>query len=69
MIPHTFEEWKNCIEKDCGIPLTRKFAQQRLKVYSNSKHPETKQFAKTYGKEHVKRVLHWFKKIENEHTK
>ena len=28
MIPQSYEEWKNCIENDCGIPLTKDFIEK-----------------------------------------
>lgn len=63
MIPLTFEEWKNCIVNDCGINLTKEFAEGRLKVYTDQANAETIKFKKLYGEEHLERVVHWLKKI------
>lgn len=63
MIPHSFDEWKDCIVNDCKIKLTKSFAQQRLLVYRNAKHPETKSFRKLYGEQHLESVIYWFEKI------
>lgn len=63
MIPQTFEEWKNCIVNDCKINLTKEFAQARLRVYENAKHPETRKFVELYGEQHLNNVIYWYKKI------
>ena len=63
MIPHTFDEWKNCIVNDCNIELTKEFAKKRLSVYENATHPETQNFEKLYGKQHLNNVIYWFKKV------
>ena len=63
MIPLTFEEWKNCIVNDCGINLTKEFAQSRLKVYTDEGNAETVKFKKLYGKVHLERIIHWLETI------
>ncbi|MBK1442128.1 hypothetical protein JHJ32_19175 [Parapedobacter sp. ISTM3] len=63
MIPQDFESWKDCIERQCRIPLTAAFARQRLNVYNNPELPETQQFIRLYGEEHHKRVVDWFSRI------
>lgn len=63
MIPHTFDEWKNCIVHDCKIDLTKKFAQQRLAVYQDNKNPETKKFVSLYGEQHLYNIIKWLKQI------
>lgn len=63
MIPHTFEEWKNCIVNDCKINLTKAFAQQRLAVYQNKGNVETQKFISLYGEQHLLNVIKWFKMI------
>ncbi|MGD1847953.1 MAG: hypothetical protein ACFB10_21375 [Salibacteraceae bacterium] len=63
MIPQTFEEWRNCIVNDCKINLTQQFAQQRLTIYQDANHPETKKFKSLYGQEHLDRVIHWLQRI------
>lgn len=62
-IPHSFDQWKHCIEHDCGIQLTKEFVSQRLKVYENLKNTETKKFVSLYGKSHLDNVVYWFQKI------
>ncbi len=63
MIPHTFDEWRACIVHQCGIPLTAKFAEERLAVYKNAAHPETRKFVQCYGPEHLQSVIHWYERF------
>ncbi len=63
MIPVTFDQWKTCIENDCGISLTKTFAESRLLVYTNAQNPETKKFVKLYGQNHLDNVIAWFQLI------
>jgi len=63
MIPKTFEQWRNCIVNDCKINLTGDFAKRRLEVYQNAALPETKQFARLYGEEHLQNVIRWFSQV------
>ncbi|MDC3253835.1 MAG: hypothetical protein P8M17_11355 [Saprospiraceae bacterium] len=62
MIPSSFEEWKNCIVNDCNIKLTEEFTKKRLSIYEDSNHPETKNFEKLYGKQHLNNIIYWLKK-------
>lgn len=66
MIPRNFDEWKNCIVNDCKIELTKTFVQQRLSVYENTNHPETKKFEKLYGRQHLDNIIYWYKKAREE---
>ncbi|MEM6396635.1 MAG: hypothetical protein AAF741_09825 [Bacteroidota bacterium] len=63
VIPHTFDEWKDCIVNDCNINLTKAFAEERLVVYRNPKHPETRKFKSLYGEQHLNNVIYWYEKI------
>ncbi|MEL6636924.1 MAG: hypothetical protein AAFW73_01915 [Bacteroidota bacterium] len=63
MIPQTFEEWKDCIVNDCSIKLTKAFAEKRLSVYENRKHPETRKFVELYGEQYLNNIIYWFKKV------
>lgn len=63
MIPQTFNDWKNCIEKDCKINLTKDFAKQRLAVYQDGNNKETQEFISLYGERHLQNIIHWFKQI------
>ena len=63
MLPQTFEEWRNCIVNDCKIDLTKTFAEKRLTVYENGKHPETRKFISLYGEQHLNNIIHWYKMV------
>jgi len=63
MIPRNFEEWKDCIIKDCKIQPTEEFVKGRLHVYQNPNHPERQKFILLYGEKHLKNIIRWLKKI------
>lgn len=60
MVPVTFEQWKRCITEECGTELTAVFAKERLRIYKDSAHPETRKFLELYGKEHLQNIIKWF---------
>ena len=51
VFPQTFEGWKHCITVACGIPLTKQYAEERVRVLSDDTLPETKRFVEKYGNE------------------
>jgi len=63
MIPQSFEQWKYCIERDCGISLTKAFAQQRLSVYKDRQNLETQKFVSLYGEQHLSNIIAWLKQV------
>lgn len=63
MIPTTFEEWYDCITRRCAIQMTKEFAKERLGVYMDSSHYETKKFIQLYGEQHLENVINWYKRI------
>lgn len=60
LIPQTYTQWRHCIEVDCGIALTPAFIAERLTVWRQPGHEETKRFVRLYGAEHLQRVVSWF---------
>jgi hypothetical protein len=66
MIPYTFSDWKNCIVNDCKIKLTKDFANERLAIYTNRQHIETKTFISLYGEQHHTNIVNWLEKIKND---
>ena len=60
VIPQTYEQWHYCITVECGIPLTRAFAEERLAVWSNPGADERRRFEQLYGPAHLARVRQWF---------
>lgn len=63
IIPETFEEWRHCIERDCGIALTGKFVEERLAILREPRHEETRRFVRHYGEAHRQRIMAWFERI------
>jgi hypothetical protein len=64
--PQTFEQWRNCIERDCGIELSKPFCSKRINVLSDSESAETKRFVQCHGQRHLAQVLLWFNQVNNE---
>lgn len=60
VIPQTEAQWRHCITVECGIALTRPFVEQRLAVWSDETHEETRRFDQLYGRAHRERVRQWF---------
>ncbi len=60
VIPQTYEQWRHCITVECGIALTRAFAQERLEVWNNTAHDEVRRFEQLHGTAHRERVRLWF---------
>jgi hypothetical protein len=60
VIPQTYEQWQHCITVECGIPLTRAFAEERLAVWANPGAEEARRFEQLYGAAHRERVRQWF---------
>ena len=63
MIPVNFEEWYNCITKDCKIQLTKEFAAQRLTIYENKENSETQKFIELYGEGHLANIISWLERV------
>ena len=57
---NTYEEWRECIEVHCGIPLTTAFVRERLAELKDRGHPKTKEFRRLYGEKHLERTIGWF---------
>jgi hypothetical protein len=62
VIPETYAQWHHCITVECGIALTRAFADERLAVWRDPTHEETRRFERIYGAAHRERVLQWFER-------
>lgn len=63
MMPTNFDEWKNCIEVKCKIPLTKDFAASRLQIYTDHSKQETQKFIELYGTAHLNNIITWYNKI------
>ena len=64
--PQNFEEWKYCITVECGIPLSASFITQRLSVWRNESHEETRRFRQRFGDNYWRSVIGWFAEAERQ---
>lgn len=55
-----YQEWRECIEVHCGIPLTPKFIDERLKELKDGSHAKTREFERLYGTDHLQMTIAWF---------
>lgn len=67
IIPSNYEQWKHCIVKDCGIPLTTPFIEARIAAMNDVNNEYTRQFLKCYGKTHYENTKHWLKQAKESH--
>jgi hypothetical protein len=58
--PDSFYEWKNCIEKKCGLPLTPEFAVTRVAALRDIQNEHTREFTVLYGDAYRLKVISWF---------
>ena len=61
IIPSNFEEWKHCIEVECGLKLTPQFIEKRIASMEDPTEHYTQQFLKRYGNQYHSQVLGWFR--------
>jgi len=66
IIPTTYEQWRQCIEVRCRIPLTPAFIDERLTELQNGEHAKTARFQKLYGADHLQQVIGWFRRAADE---
>ncbi len=62
----TYDDWKQCITVDCGIPLTKAFVQRRLKELADTRLHTTRRFVEVWGDAHRQQVIAWFQRAERE---
>ena len=66
MIPTSYEQWRECIEVHCKIPLTPAYISERLTELQDGEHPKTKSFEGLYGADHLQRTIAWFRRAAGE---
>ena len=66
LIPRNYQEWKYCITKKCGIPLTKDYIEKRIAVLEDTKNEETKKFTQIYGEAYTGQIIDWFVLARNE---
>lgn len=68
IIPATYEQWRQCIEVRCSIPLTATYITERLSELRDDKHPKTKKFQDLYGAQQLQDTIAWFQRAATELT-
>jgi hypothetical protein len=64
LIPSGYASWRYCIEVKCGMALTADDVEERIRVLADPGQEETQRFARTYGRDHLERVLGWFRRAQ-----
>lgn len=65
VIPQTYAQWRHCITVECGVALTPAYVAERLAVWRNPAHEETRRFAPLYGSAHLQAVIRWFEQASS----
>ncbi|MFO0690085.1 MAG: hypothetical protein U0900_15415 [Myxococcota bacterium] len=66
LIPTSYENWRECIEVRCKIPLTSTYISARLTELEDDSHPKTREFERLYGTAHLQQVISWFRRAAGE---
>ena len=66
MIPATYQQWRHCIEVQCGIKLTPDFIQQRLSALRDHGDYQSQRFLEMWGETHFHQVIAWFEQARME---
>ncbi len=61
MIPQNYDQWKHCIEVECGIVLSIDYLTGRLTSLNKLQSEETIRFINLYGHLHHQNITGWFK--------
>ncbi|MEM8679256.1 MAG: hypothetical protein AAGF97_07895 [Planctomycetota bacterium] len=64
--PDTYEQWRHCIEVRGRIRLTPSYISERLEELSDGQHAKTKEFARLYGSDRLRRTIAWFRRAADE---
>ncbi len=68
-IPRNYEDWKFCITKKCGIPLTKDYIEKRLAAFRDLNSDHTKKFIEIYGEQYTNQIISWFVLAQDEFKK
>jgi hypothetical protein len=60
LTPLNYDDWKHCITKECGIPLTSEFIEKRIASFEDHNNDYTKKFIEKYGEDYARQVVAWF---------
>lgn len=62
----TYETWKQCLSRNMGSELNKSYVQERVRIFSDPAHAETKKFMQLYGEQRTSQVLQWFRALNLE---
>jgi len=62
VIPMNYTEWRVCIEKHCGLSLTREFCAARLGSLRDGNDSHTRDFSRLYGEAQLTATISWFER-------
>ena len=65
-IPTSYEQWRQCIEVRCRIPLTSGYIGKRLSELQDDNHVLTKEFVRFYGSDQLQWTTTWFRRASDE---
>ena len=60
--PESYDQWRECIEVKCQLPLTKAFCEKRLKVLQDASNAETKRFILHYSEVYLQQICQWYTK-------
>jgi len=66
IIPMNYAEWRMCIEKRCGLRLTREFCEARLAALRDRNDSHTRDFTRIYGETQLNATISWFERAQAE---
>jgi len=66
VIPMSYAEWRVCIEKHCGLSLTREFCETRLTALRDRNDSHTRDFTRLYGEAQLTATISWFERAHAE---
>lgn len=65
-IPSSYESWRHCIEKKCGLSLTPDYIAARLTALRDERDAHTRDFLRVYGEPHLRATVAWFERAQSE---
>ena len=60
----SYSDWKHCIEIKCGIWLTADYVEERLRIWNDETHIETKRFIELYGDAYRRQIVSFFEQAK-----
>ncbi|HMP73955.1 MAG TPA: hypothetical protein PKE55_11900 [Kiritimatiellia bacterium] len=60
--PEDYPSWRQCLVQHAEIEPTTAYFRERLQVFSQSDHPETKRFRQIYGDDRWQILCQWLER-------